>query len=366
MRWRWNLSRALVVLRQRGGRRNPPPIQRMEADDLMAAVFPALAACQENAAPGRIEIPDHPLVRQTLHDCLHEAMDVDGLVALLERDRDRRGARCTSRDTTEPSPLSHEILNGRPYTFLDDAPLEERRTRAVALRRGLPDSARELGRARPRRRSRACATRRAPEPRDADELHDALLVAGACCGRARTWQAWFDELVAPRRARRGSRVRTARCWRATERRHLVDALVPGAPVEPDVTLPDGARARGPRRTARPPRVAVVRGHLATRGPGDRAPSSPGAPRLPATSMHAALARLEAEGFALRGRFDPARGDDAASAARAACSRASTATPPTGCAARSSRSPRRTSCASCCAGSTWRPARSSRAGAACSR
>ena len=102
VRWRWNLGRALVVLRQRGGRRNPPPIQRMEADDLMAAVFPALVGCQENAGAGPIEIPDHPLVRQTMYDCLHEATDVDGLVALLEAHRGR--PRCARTSSTPPSP----------------------------------------------------------------------------------------------------------------------------------------------------------------------------------------------------------------------------------------------------------------------
>ena len=159
VRWRWNLGRALIVLRQRGGRRNPPPIQRMEADDLMVAVFPALAACQENAAAGPVEIPDHPIVRQTIHDCLHDATDVDGLVALLER-MDAGAVRMHFRESPEPSPLSHEIINGRPYTYLDDAPLEERRTRAVALRRGLP----EVG---PRPRPARSGRRRAGEGRGA-------------------------------------------------------------------------------------------------------------------------------------------------------------------------------------------------------
>ncbi|MDH4016536.1 MAG: DEAD/DEAH box helicase, partial [Actinomycetota bacterium] len=141
-RWRWNLNRSLAILRFRGGKRNPPPIQRMEADDFMAALFPNNAACQENVA-FPIEIPDQPIVKQTVHDCLHEAMDVDGLRQLIEGiEQGRVHAHCV--DTTEPSLLSHEILNGRPYTFLDDAPLEERRTRAVQLRRGLPVEAREL------------------------------------------------------------------------------------------------------------------------------------------------------------------------------------------------------------------------------
>ncbi|MBO0684615.1 MAG: hypothetical protein J2P45_15765, partial [Candidatus Dormibacteraeota bacterium] len=136
-RWRWNLNRALAVLRMRGGRKNPPPIQRMESDDLMAAVFPTLAACQENVAPGPLEIPDHPLVRQTLDDCLHEAMDVDGLRGLLARIESGE-VEVIARDTIEPSVLAHEIINGRPFTFLDDAPLEERRSRSISLPRGLP------------------------------------------------------------------------------------------------------------------------------------------------------------------------------------------------------------------------------------
>jgi ATP-dependent Lhr-like helicase len=121
-RWRWNLNRSLMVLRFKGGRRNPPPIQRMEADDLMAAVFPNQAACQENVT-FPIEIPSHPLVRQTMEDCLNEGMDVVGLEALV-RGFEEGGVRTRFVDTSEPSPLAHEILNGRPFTFLDDAPLE--------------------------------------------------------------------------------------------------------------------------------------------------------------------------------------------------------------------------------------------------
>ncbi len=144
-RWRWNLNRSLAVLRMRGGKKNPPAIQRMEADDLMAAVFPTLAACQENVAPGPLEIPDHVLVRQTLEDCLREAMDIDGLAELVGRIESGQ-VTVVVRDTTEPSVLAHEILNGRPFTFLDDAPLEERRSRAIPLRRGLPVEPHELGR----------------------------------------------------------------------------------------------------------------------------------------------------------------------------------------------------------------------------
>jgi ATP-dependent Lhr-like helicase len=124
-RWRWNLNRALLVLRFRGGRRNPPPIQRMEADDLMAALFPQAAACQENVT-GPIEIPDHVIVRQTMYDTLHEALDVDGLQALL-RAMESGEVTVHTVDTTEPSVLAHEILTARPYAFLDDEELQNQR-----------------------------------------------------------------------------------------------------------------------------------------------------------------------------------------------------------------------------------------------
>ncbi len=135
-RWRWNASRALAIPRYLGGRKVPPPIQRMRADDLMAAVFPDQAACPENLT-GEVRIPDHPLVSETIDNCLHEAMDLEGLQSVLEAIHDGR-IRTVAIDTPEPSPFSHEILNSNPYAYLDDAPLEERRTRAVQMRRTLP------------------------------------------------------------------------------------------------------------------------------------------------------------------------------------------------------------------------------------
>ena len=132
-RWRWNATISLAVPRNRGGRKVPPQLQRMQADDLMAAVFPDAAACLENI-PGDREIPDHPLVNQTVRDCLEEAMDLPQLQRVL--DRIHRGeVTCVSRDTPEPSAFCNDILNARPYAFVDDAPLEERRTQAVQTRR---------------------------------------------------------------------------------------------------------------------------------------------------------------------------------------------------------------------------------------
>jgi ATP-dependent Lhr-like helicase len=171
-RWRWNATRALALPRVTGGRRVPMPLQRMRADDLLAAVFPAQAACGDNH-PGPIEPPAHPLVDQTLDDCMQEAMDADGLQAVLERIES--GAIATlAVESATPSPISHEILNANPYAFLDDAPLEERRARAVSLRRVDPDLASGIGALDPA--AIAEVRRQAwPDVRDADELHDVLL-----------------------------------------------------------------------------------------------------------------------------------------------------------------------------------------------
>src|SRR5206468_3005185 len=243
----------------RGGRKNRPAIQRMESNDLMAAVFPTLAACQENVAPGPIEIPDHPLIRQTIEDCLREAMDVDGLRALLAESEAGR-VEMVTRDTVEPSVLAHEILNGRPFTFLDDAPLEERRSRAVQLRRGLPVEARDLGRLDPDAIQRV-RDEVQPDPRDADELHDLLMTV---CGLRpnEEWRSWFDELIEERRAvtvRPGPQVDL---WCAVERRPALELLFPGAVIEPDHRSPIAAAP-----LYRDAAVAeMMRGHLEYRGP----------------------------------------------------------------------------------------------------
>jgi ATP-dependent Lhr-like helicase len=298
VRWRWNLGRALAVLRFRGGRKNPPPIQRMEADDLMAAVFPGLAQCQENQA-GPIELPDHPIVRQTMNDCLSEALDAEGLSTLL-RGIHEGDVEVHSRETTEPSPLCHEILNGRPYTFLDDAPLEERRTRAVALRRGLPVAARDLAAldadavARVRDEAR-------PTPRDVDELHD-LLLGLVVLQPEPGWQAWFDALRASGRAVQLS-VESGVLWCSIERLAWAQQLFPGCEVRP-------ARVPGSDFSAAPEEDEVLaellRGQLDVLGPVTVAELC-AAIGLTSPAVERGLARLEAEGFALVGHFDPTRG-----------------------------------------------------------
>ena len=171
-RWRWTATIALALPRFRGGKKVAPQLARMAAEDLLTAVFPDQVACAENL-PGELEIPDHPLIRQTVHDCLEESMDIEGFEQLL-RGLEGGTIRVIARDLTEPSPLALEVLSARPYAFLDDAPLEERRTQAVMSRRWLdPESAADIGKLDPdaiqRVRDEAW-----PDATNADELHDAL------------------------------------------------------------------------------------------------------------------------------------------------------------------------------------------------
>ncbi|MEA2327233.1 MAG: ATP-dependent helicase Lhr and Lhr-like helicase, partial [Thermoanaerobaculia bacterium] len=193
-RWRWNTTISLAIPRNRGGRKVPPPLQRAMADDLMAAVFPDAAACPENLAGDR-ELPDHPLVNQVVRDCLEEAMDFEGLTRVLTRIHAGE-IECIARDTTEPSPLAHEILNAKPYAFLDDAPLEERRTQAVMTRRSTSN---DLGALDANAIERVRDEAR-PDPRDVDELHDALLTFGFLLEGEVEAPELFTELAASRRA----------------------------------------------------------------------------------------------------------------------------------------------------------------------
>ncbi len=235
-RWRWNTTISLAVPRNRNGRKVPPQLQRMLADDLMAAVFPDAAACLENI-PGDRQIPDHPLVGQTVRDCLEEAMDFEALSAVLERIH-RGDVRCISRDTPEPSPLAHEILNARPYAFLDDAPLEERRTQAVYSRRATePSAAGDLGALDAAAIDRVRDEAR-PEPRDADELHDALLTAGILTKEdaASIAADLFDRLIADRRVTFADPL-----WVAAERLPELLAVHPDATIDPIVDAAPVAR-----------------------------------------------------------------------------------------------------------------------------
>jgi len=257
-------------------------------------VFPTLAACQENVAPGPIDIPDHPLVRETVGDCLREAMDVDGLRALLVEIEAGR-VEVVTRDTVEPSVLAHEILNGRPFTFLDDAPLEERRSRAVQLRRGLPVEARDLGRLDPAAIDRVREEVQ-PDPRDADELHDLLQTVSAL-RPVEDWRSWFDELVEEGRAvvvRAGPGLDL---WCTAERRPVAELLFPGAAIEPDDRSPVAVVPLDRDSAA----AQMVRGHLEHLGPSTVADLAD-ATGLAEADVAIAVARLEGEGFAFRGHF----------------------------------------------------------------
>jgi ATP-dependent helicase Lhr and Lhr-like helicase len=292
-RWRWNLNTSLTILRMRGGRKNPPAIQRMEADDLMAAVFPTLAACQENVAPGPLEIPDHPLVRQTLEDCLHEAMDIEGLRQLVAGIEAGRIAVIT-RDTTEPSVLAHEILNGPPFTFLDDeTEAGNRRSRQVRIPRGLPVAARDLARLDPDAIEKV-REQVQPQPRDADELHDLLMTLYAMRPRPE-WAGWLEELAAAGRAV----ALPAGLWCATERVPVLGDLYPAAR-----TVAMAHLARVKPMDSETAAAEMLRGHLDVSGP-CTAEELARATALAGPAVDLALIRLETEGFALRGRFtDP--------------------------------------------------------------
>jgi ATP-dependent helicase Lhr and Lhr-like helicase len=293
-RFRWNASRSLALLRFQGGRRVPPPLQRMRSDDLLAAVFPAQQGCQDNHAVGEgIELPDHPLVSETIRDCLTELMDVEGLAAVL--DKLRSGAiRFVACETTEPSVLSHEILNANPYAFLDDAPLEERRARAVSVRRGLPAEVVErVGGLDPE--AIATVVREArPTPRDADELHDLLLDQGAL-PETEADAALFATLLQAGRAARLTG--TPPFLVAAERRSLAAAVWPGRRFEPEIVEPGG-----PREIDRDLALAeVIRGRLGIVGPVTAGELGRDL-ALDTDDVNIALARLESEGGVLRGHF----------------------------------------------------------------
>ena len=325
VRWRWNANVSLAVPRFRGGSKVPPNIQRMQAEDLVAAVFPDQIACAENLSGPR-EIPDHPLVEQTIADALTEAMDVEGLEALVARLAGGE-IRVVARDLTEPSPLAAEVLDARPYAFLDDAPLEERRTRAVSMRRGLdPESAADIGRLDPEAIERV-REEAWPEAATPDELHDALVVLGFATaaegvagrlaasmadaarrlanGERPGWSAHFDALVASGRA---TRFRPPRggpvLWCAAERLALLEAALGAGRADPPLVLPEELRAAPGRDAAL---VELLRARLGCLGPATAARLARDLGLAP-VDVEVALVALEAEGCVLRGRFT----EDAAS------------------------------------------------------
>ncbi len=303
-RWRWVATTALAIRRNRNGRKVPPQFQRSDADDLLAVVFPDQVACAENLS-GEREVPDHPLVAQTLDDCLNELMDIAGLEALLRR-LAAGEIEVIPRDLTSPSPLAQEVITARPYAFLDDAPAEERRTQAIRSRHLLdPEQAANLGRLDPEAIRQVCLEAW-PDPRNADELHDALTLTGfiAAGETLRPGQGDWDGLLAPLLAERRATVLTTPAgqsvWVSAERLAQLELVVPGAQLEPVIAAVDG----GARSAASSRELALkelVRSRLESLGPVtvDELAAPLG---LDPAEVSQALIALEVEGQAMRGRY----------------------------------------------------------------
>ncbi len=294
-RFRWNASRSLAIPRFRGGKKVPPRFQRMLADDLLACAFPDQVACAENLT-GEREIPDHPLVKQTIEDCLHEAMDIAGMVRLVEDIAEGR-VECLARDVSEPSPLAQEVLSARPYAFLDDAPLEERRTQAVMQRRFLdPATAQKLGALDPDAIRRVVAEARV-DARDPDELHDALLVH--CALSAAEFPEYRGHFEALREKRRAFAVphHGQLLWVAAERLEWLALVTPEA-IGDLSHATFGGKVPETRESAL---RELVRGRLELVGP-TSAREIADALGLFEQDVEGALHALESEGFVLRGQF----------------------------------------------------------------
>jgi ATP-dependent Lhr-like helicase len=299
VRWRWNVTRALQVLRRRGAKKVPPALQRFRADDLLSAVFPRLTGCQEHNT-GEIELPDHPLARQTMEDCLHEPLDIDGLTEIL-RAVERGEITYVARDTREPSPFAAELLNAMPYAFLDGGEIQERRARAVSAPRGLSiEAVRDLGRLDAGAIEQVVRESQ-PFVRDADELHDLLLSRILLpIDEGGEWQPFFEELSAQRRAAPIELPDGRRAWFPAERLPAVRVIFPDAPIGAAIEAPSTVRHDW---TSVEARLAVVRGLLETCGP---TTASRVEQRLSITpgQAEASLEALEGEGVVLRGRFTP--------------------------------------------------------------
>ncbi|MBK5537418.1 DEAD/DEAH box helicase [Pseudomonas sp. TH05] len=302
VRWRWNAGVAMALPRFTGGRKVAPQIQRMKSEDLIASVFPDQIACLENLA-GEREIPDHPLVEQTLDDCLHEAMDSEGWLALLRR-IEQGQVRLISRDLPAPSPLAAEILNAKPYTFLDDAPLEERRTQAVLNRRWSdPQASDDLGALDPEA-IQSVRDEAWPLPANADEMHEALMSLGTIsAGEAQAqpqWPLWLQELAEHGRASCLPIGQGHALWVARERLVCLQALYPEARAQPALAPLPGFDQPWDADAAR---VEILRARLGGFGP--LTLEQIVAPlQLPPSTIAQALAQLESEGYVLRGHFSP--------------------------------------------------------------
>ena len=332
-RWRWDATRSLALLRFQGGKKVPPQIQRIRSDDLLASVFPDVAACFENIE-GDIKVPDHPLVSEVMKDVLTEAMDIDGLREMLRGIEEGR-IQCVAVDTPVPSQFSHEILNANPYAYLDDAPLEERRARAVEMRRVLPESVlEEVGALDPEAIAQVQAEAW-PDVRDADELHDALhtlvivpeprsQVSGVSSQEGRAteslpdalhsrmlgWEFLFERLKAERRAVSAEIAAsggTRRFWVAAERVEMLGMLHPEARLLDSTGGPIGVLNASEGRAAQDEALlAALQGWMTHIGP-TSAPELGALLGVEPADVDKALLRMEASGTVLRGRFRSYRG-----------------------------------------------------------
>ena len=299
IRWRWNATRALLVLRRQNGKKVPPAFQRFRADDLLTAVFPKLTGCQENIT-GDHEIPDHPLVQQTMQDCLLEALDVEGLERVLSN-IERGEITLVARDTREPSPFSYELLNANRYAFLDGGEIQERRARAVSVRRSLTvESVSDLDRLDPEAIE---MVRREAQPliRNADELHDVLLSRIVLLVPETTdMETCYRDLAEAGRATTISLPDGSVGWVAAERLPAAQAVFPDAVFDPPIAAPQGVRTEWPATEAR---TALVRSLIEICGP---TTANELAARLSITESQtsASLEALEGEGVVLRGNFTP--------------------------------------------------------------
>ncbi len=309
IRWRWNTTRSLAVPRFRGGAKIAAPLQRMEAENLLAAVFPDQLACLEHIVGDRA-IPDHPLVKQTIDDCLTEAMDIEGLKEVL-RKIERGEIRCIAHDLPEPSPLAAEILNARPYAFLDNAPLEERRTQAVYARRaserGGNDGLGILDGTAIEKVQREAW----PQATNADELHDALMLIGVmtpeetavsvyCERNGVAAEHLLKELIASNRATQ-LRVGANTFLAAAERLSMLKTIYTQARLDPELLLPDLMEEETWERAGAV--RELVRGRMEVCGP-IAASELAEVFGLSHSEINAALLALEKEGFVLRGKFHP--------------------------------------------------------------
>ncbi|TBR35957.1 MULTISPECIES: DEAD/DEAH box helicase [Dyella] len=302
-RWRWNATTSLALPRFQGGKKVPPQLQRMKSEDLLATVFPDQVACLENIQ-GERQIPDHPLVNQTLYDCLREAMDVDGLLDVL-RGLERGDIRVVARDLTAPSPLASEVLTAAPYAYLDDAPLEERRTQAVSTRRaGEPMQSGDYAQL-DLSAIEAVRAEAWPQVRNADEMHEALMVLGAVtddeAAAHPSWEDWLASLSRDHRATRLAPRGQHGIWVAAERLPVLQAMHPGAPMQPAIEAPaEFTKVAWTREDAL---LETLRSRMVGLGPMSEATLA-AALAADASDVHAALLRLQSEGYVMQGYFTP--------------------------------------------------------------